>query len=76
MALGGQIEVPTVGGDVKVKIRRGTPSGMMMRLRGKGAPRIRGRGKGDHYIRLQVAVPGKLSREEKGMLEKIKKMDM
>lgn len=76
MALGGQIEVSTVGGDVKVKVRRGTPSGMMMRLRGKGAPRIRGRGKGDHYTRLQVAVPGKLSRDEKRLLEKIKKLDM
>lgn len=75
MVLGGEIKVSTVEGDVKVKVRKGTPSGMMMRLRGKGAPRIRGRGKGDHYIRLQVAVPGKLSRDEKILIEKLKKKD-
>jgi len=71
--LGGQVEVPTIYGDVKVKIRKGMQSGTMMRLRGKGAPHIRGRGKGDQYIRFQVAVPEKLTREQKKLVERMKK---
>lgn len=70
--LGGQVEVPTVEGDVKVKVRKGMQSGTMMRLRGKGSPRLRGRGKGDQYIRFQVAVPTKLTREQKRIVEKMK----
>jgi len=72
VALGGAIDVPTVDGDVKLKIRKGTQPGMM-RLRGKGAPRIRGRGRGDQYIRLNVAIPEKLTKEQKKMVEKMKK---
>ena len=73
--LGGQIKVPTVNGEVKIKIRSGTQSGTMMRLRGKGAPHLRGRGlsvrqagRGDQYIRIQVAVPGKLTRQQKRLI--------
>lgn len=71
-SLGGQVEVPTVDGEVKLRIRAGTQSGTMMRLRGKGVPRLRGRGRGDEYVRIQVAVPEKLSRAQKRMIEKIK----
>ena len=71
-ALGGQIKVPTVEGDVKIRIRPGTQSGMI-RLRGKGAPRIRGRGKGDEYVRLTVLVPSRLTREQRKMIEEMKK---
>jgi len=71
-SLGGKIEIPTVGGDVRLKIRPGTQSGTMVRLRGKGAPRLRGRGRGDQYVRLQVAVPEKLSRAQKRMIEEMK----
>lgn len=69
--LGGQIGVPTVDGEVKLKVRPGTQSGMMMRLRGKGAPSLRGRGRGDEYVRLQVAVPEKLSRDQKRLVEEM-----
>jgi DnaJ-class molecular chaperone len=71
--LGGQIEVPTVNGEVKIKIRKGTQSGTMIRLRGKGAPRLRSRGFGDEYIRLQVVVPNKLNREQKRVVEEMKR---
>lgn len=67
-ALGGQIEVPTVDGEVKLKIRSGTQPGTMMRLRGKGAPSLRGRGRGDEYVRLSVAVPEKLNRNQKSLI--------
>ena len=66
--LGGQIKVPTVDGEIKLKIRSGTQSGTTMRLRGKGAPHLRGRGRGDQYVRIQVVVPGKLTRQQKRLI--------
>lgn len=71
MVLGGAVEVPTVRGDVRIKIRSGTPSGTTMRLRGKGIKHLRGNDYGDHYIRLQVAVPQKLSREQKRLFREM-----
>ena len=70
--LGGTTETPTVDGDVKIRIRPGTQSGTMMRLRGKGAPRLRGRGRGDQYVRINVAVPEKPTKEQKKLMEKLK----
>lgn len=70
-ALGGQIEVPTVDGEVKIKIHPGTQSGTMVRLRGKGAPHLRGRGHGDQYVRLSVVVPKRLSRDQKRLITKL-----
>lgn len=72
-ALGGEIKVPSVWGDVKIRIRAGTPSGTMVRLRDKGAPRLHGGGKGDEYIRLNVLVPTNLTREQKKIVEAMKK---
>jgi len=71
-ALGGDIKVLTVNGEVKIRIRPGTQSGTMIRLRGKGAPRLRGRGKGDEYVRVLVAVPEKLNRQQKKIVEEMK----
>ena len=71
--LGGAIKAPTIDGDVKIRIKAGTQSGTMIRLRGKGVSRLRGRGKGDEYVRIIVAVPEKLTREQKNMVEKMKK---
>lgn len=71
-ALGGTVTVPTIGGEVRLKVRAGTQPGTMVRLRGRGIPRLRGGGKGDQYVRLQVKIPEKLSREQK---EAVKKLD-
>ena len=68
---GGEVEVPTLEGDVKVKVRKGTQSGTMMRLSGKGAPHLRGRGKGDHYIKFIVDVPEKPTKEQKELIEEM-----
>lgn len=67
--LGGEIKVPSVGEDIKIRVRPGTQSGTTIRLREKGAPSLRGRGKGDEYVRLNVIVPEKLSREQKEIFE-------
>jgi molecular chaperone DnaJ len=69
--LGGEIKVPTVDGDVKIKIRPGTQSGTMIRLRGKGVPFLQGRGKGDEYVRLMVTIPEKLTKEQKRTVEEM-----
>lgn len=66
---GGQIEVPTVDGDVKIRVRPGTQPGTMVRLRGRGVPRLHGRGCGDEYVRLNILIPEKLTREQKRMIE-------
>lgn len=73
---GGTLDVPTVDGELKVKIRPGTQSGTMIRLRAKGAPRLRGRGRGDEYIRVVVTVPEKLSRNQKKLIKEIKEEGM
>jgi len=75
-ALGGEIEVPTLDGEIKIRIKKGTQSGTMIRLRGKGAPRLRGRGKGDEYVRVLVVIPQKLTKEQKRIVEKMKKKDL
>ncbi|HEX6976948.1 MAG TPA: DnaJ C-terminal domain-containing protein [Patescibacteria group bacterium] len=71
-ALGGTVKVPTVDGDLAVKIRPGTQSGILVRLRGKGATHLRGRGRGDEYVRINVAVPSHLSRSQKSLVEEMK----
>jgi len=70
--LGGNVDVPTVDGSVKIKIRPGTQSGTMVRLRGKGAPYLRGRGHGDEYVRLIVGIPEKPTREQKKLVEEMR----
>ncbi|QQS38998.1 DnaJ domain-containing protein [Candidatus Woesebacteria bacterium] len=71
--MGGKIEVPTVEEKVKLKIRPGTKSGTMIRLRGKGVTRLHGRGRGDEYVRLQIVVPDKLSRSQKNLIKELEK---
>lgn len=69
-ALGTKIEVPTLNGGVKVRIPSGTPSGKTFRVSGKGIKPERGRA-GDLLVTVQVAVPQKLSKEEKKLIEEL-----
>ena len=66
--LGTKLEVPTLNGGVKLKVPAGTPSGKTFRVRGKGVTPERGR-TGDLLVTVQVAVPSKVSKEEKKLLE-------
>jgi DnaJ-class molecular chaperone len=70
--LGGEVKIPTVDGEVKIRVRAGTQSGTMVRLRGRGAPRLHGRGRGDEYVRLNILVPEKLIREQRKIIEEMK----
>ncbi|HLZ16579.1 MAG TPA: DnaJ C-terminal domain-containing protein, partial [Cyclobacteriaceae bacterium] len=71
-ALGTSVEVPSVGGKVRLKIEPGTQSGKILRLRGKGVKDINGYGTGDQLIYINVWTPKKLSAEEKAKLESLR----
>jgi molecular chaperone DnaJ len=68
-ALGTSVEVPAVGGKVKIKIEPGTQSGKILRLRGKGLKDVNGYETGDQLIYINVWTPKKLTPEEKTKLE-------
>jgi len=67
--LGGVVEVPTIDGDLKLRIRPGTQPGTMVRLAGRGIKRLHGFGRGDEYVRFLVKIPEKLTRRQKEILE-------
>jgi molecular chaperone DnaJ len=71
-ALGTSLEVPSVGGKVKIKIDAGTQSGKVLRLRGKGLKDINGYETGDQLIYVNVWTPKKLTPEEKSKLESLR----
>jgi curved DNA-binding protein len=68
--LGAEIEVPTLGGRVKVTVRPGSRAGQKLRLAGRGLPTPRG-GQGDLYCVLQIVTPATLSEREKGLYEEL-----
>ena len=73
--LGGNIEVETILGDVKLKIPKGTQSGTIFKIREKGVPVLGSEGKrGDHYVRIVVEIPTKLSKKEKKLWEEMEEM--
>lgn len=71
--LGGKIKVPTLEEELTLKVRAGTQSHTLVRLRDEGVPYLRGRGKGDLYVRLIVKVPDKLTKDQKKLLEQYRK---
>jgi molecular chaperone DnaJ len=68
-ALGGEILVPTLEGELPLTLCAGTQTGSMYRMRGKGMPAVRGGARGDHLVSVHVAVPTKLNRRERELLE-------
>ncbi len=68
-ALGGELDVPTLDGKVKLKIPAETQSGKVFRMRGKGIKSVRGYGVGDLLCKVQIETPINLSKEQRKMLE-------
>ncbi|WNB93474.1 molecular chaperone DnaJ [Bacillus sp. NEB1478] len=68
VALGDEIEVPTLYGKVKLKIPAGTQTGTHFRLRGKGVKNVHGRGQGDQHIQVKVVTPKNLTEKQKQLL--------
>ena len=73
VALGGEIQVPTLDGTENVKVPEGTQTGTTLRLRGKGMPDVNGRGRGDLFATVQVQTPKKLTREQRHLLDQLAK---
>lgn len=69
--LGATVDTETVHGKVQIHIPEGTESGRLIRLRGKGIPEVNGRGTGDHYARVKIKVPKKVSREARKLLDQL-----
>ena len=67
--LGATVEIPTPEGPVNLKVPAGTESGKLLRVKGRGAPKLKGGGKGDLLARIKVTVPQKLTKAEKEALE-------
>lgn len=68
-AMGDEVPVETIWGEVKFRVPAGTQSGVLIRLREKGVPHVRGNQKGDHYIRITVIIPKNLTSRQKELLE-------
>lgn len=68
--LGADIKVPTLDGQVTMKVPEGTQPGKVLRLKGKGIPSLRGGSRGDQLVRIKVVVPTKLSEKQKDALRK------
>ena len=68
--MGAELEIPTIDGKVKYNLPAGTQTGTTFRLRGKGIPELRGRGRGDQYVTVYIETPRNLNREQKEALKK------
>ena len=69
--LGAEVEVPTVDGPTKLKIPAGIQPGKVLRMRGKGVPHIRGNGRGDEMVVVNVEVPRNLTSEQRKLMEQL-----
>jgi molecular chaperone DnaJ len=69
--LGGTVEAPTPEGAVSLKIPAGTEDGKLLRIKGRGAPRLKGGGNGDVLARIRIDVPKRLSKKQRELLEQL-----
>jgi DnaJ-class molecular chaperone len=72
--LGATVEVPTPDGRISLKVPPGSQDGRTLRVRGRGAPKLNGGGKGDLLARVRVNVPKKLTKAEREAIEELQKV--
>jgi molecular chaperone DnaJ len=70
-ALGAEVEVPTLDGKSKLSIPAGTQPGRVITLKGKGVPRLRGSGRGDELVMIEIEVPTRLTGEQRRLFEEL-----
>jgi molecular chaperone DnaJ len=68
--LGGVVVIQTLDGDQKVEIKEGTQSGATVVLKGLGVTKLRGSGRGDLIVHIDVAIPGKINKEQAELMRK------
>jgi DnaJ-class molecular chaperone len=73
-ALGASVQIPTPDGFVSLKVPAGTESGKLLRVKGHGAPHLKGSGRGDLLARVKVTIPKKLTKAEREALEGYQKV--
>jgi molecular chaperone DnaJ len=71
LALGAELQVPAVVGEVSLKVPPGTQSGQIFHFRGKGLPRVNASGVGDMHVRVQLWTPERVSDEEERLLRRL-----
>jgi molecular chaperone DnaJ len=72
--LGTKLDIPTLTGEVEMKVPPGTQPGTVMRIPNEGLPGFRSGRRGDIYVRIQVEIPKKISHEEKELYKKLKEL--
>jgi len=70
-ALGATVKIPTLEGEAALEIPQGTQSGTSFRIRKKGVPVLNGSGRGDLYVEVKVAIPDKLTRQQRELMEQL-----
>jgi curved DNA-binding protein len=74
--LGGEVRVPTMNGDINLKIPAGSQNGQKLRLRGKGMPKLRKSSEqGDMYVKLDVRLPKNISNEQRELFEQLRQLE-
>lgn len=69
--LGSEVPIPTVDGEEMLRIPSGTQPGKVLRVRGKGVPHLRGSGRGDQLVVINIAIPKHLTNEQRELFEKL-----
>jgi curved DNA-binding protein len=74
LVLGGEVQIPTMTGQIKVKVPAGSQNGRRLRIPGKGMPKLRGGGSGDLYVTLVAQLPTNLTDRERELFEQLAKL--
>ncbi|MGE5527892.1 MAG: molecular chaperone DnaJ [Patescibacteria group bacterium] len=74
-ALGTTAKIETLDGEVELKIPEGTQTETVFRLRGRGVPRLRGSGRGDHFVKVKLKTPTKLSPEQREVFRRLAELE-